>query len=152
MKNRVRAVRSPDTFSGNRPRRSDRQGQRYGGRKPGTPNNLTQELRDAVIEAAERVGSDLRGRDGLVGYLMRVGKTDTKAFGALLRAVLPLNVNLESESQDEKTFSTLEECEAHFRQKEIPMPFWLPAWYKGKEKQLAEQLERDLSLEVKLLP
>jgi hypothetical protein len=124
---------------------------KYGGRKPGTPNRLTQELKDAVIQAAERVGSDLRGKDGLIGYLMRVGQKDTKAFGALLRAVLPLHVNLEAELKVEKSYSTLEECEAAFRESGNPMPFWLPALYKGELKALAEQLEKELSLEVKLL-
>src|SRR6516162_4583358 len=45
---------------------------KHGGRKPGTPNKLTKELKDAVIQAAERVGSDEKGKDGLIGYLMRV--------------------------------------------------------------------------------
>jgi hypothetical protein len=73
MGNRVSALRTQDTPPGHR--RSYRKAHRkYGGRKPGTANRLTQELKDAVIEAAERVGSDLKGKDGLIGYLVRVGK------------------------------------------------------------------------------
>lgn len=37
---------------------------RHGGRKRSTRNVLTRELTEAVIEAAERVGSDLKGTDG----------------------------------------------------------------------------------------
>jgi hypothetical protein len=66
---------------------------KHGGRKPGTPNKMTTELKEAVIEAAQRVGSDRNGKDGLVGYLMRLGQDDTKTFGTLLRAVLPLQIN-----------------------------------------------------------
>ncbi len=122
---------------------------KHGGRKPGTPNKLTQELRDAVIEAAERVGSDEKGKDGLIGYLMRVGRNDTKAFGSLLRAVLPLRIDLETELGDEMT---LEDCKAYFAKIGLPLPFWLPAQLNGELQELAEQLEKELSLEVKLLP
>jgi hypothetical protein len=59
---------------------------------------------------------------------------------------------LETELEDKRSFLTLEEFEADLRRHGIPMPFWLPASYKGELKQLAEQLERDLALEVKLLP
>jgi hypothetical protein len=40
--------------------------------------------------AAESAGSDNRGRDGLVGYLSRIARTNPKAFVGLL-AKLPPN-------------------------------------------------------------
>jgi len=135
-------------------RRSDHQRRRrtnHGGRKPGSQNILTRELTEAVIEAAERVGSDLNGTDGLIGYLMRVGRKDTKAFGSLLRAILPLRIDLETEIEGERP-ATLEDFEAYFREQRLPMPFWLPAYFNGGLEELAEQLEKELSLEVKLLP
>lgn len=62
------------------------------GRKRGTPNKTTALLKDAIIKAAEAVGEDGEGREGLVGYLKRVAKEDVKAFSSLLGKVLPLQV------------------------------------------------------------
>ncbi|MFG1283367.1 hypothetical protein [Xanthobacter autotrophicus] len=62
------------------------------GRKKGTPNKTTALLKDAIIKAAESVGEDGEGREGLVGYLKRVAKEDVKAFSSLLGKVLPLQV------------------------------------------------------------
>jgi len=62
------------------------------GRKKGTPNKTTKVLKEAILLAAEVVGEDKKGKDGLVGYLVRVAKTDTKAFCSLLGRVLPLEV------------------------------------------------------------
>ncbi len=123
---------------------------KHGGRRPGTPNRMTLELTDAVIKAAERVGSDLNGKDGLVGYLMRVGRKDSRAFGSLLRAVLPLRASVTIE-EDRSTW-TLDDYTAHFESRGIPMPFWFPAYLNGDLEQLAAHYEKELSLEVKLLP
>ncbi len=124
---------------------------KHGGRKPGTPNKITRELQEAVIKAAQCVGSDLKGKDGLVGYLMRVGRKDSKAFGALLRAVLPLGVKYEAEPEDMSSW-TIEDYEADFRRRGIPMPFWWPAYINGELEALAEQLQKQLSLEIKPWP
>jgi hypothetical protein len=65
---------------------------KMGGRKRGTPNVVTRELKVAIIRAAHRLGSDLRGKDGVVGYLARIAKNDIKTFVMLLRAVLRLQL------------------------------------------------------------
>lgn len=65
---------------------------KMGGRKHGTPNVMTRELKVAIITAAQRLGSDLKGMDGVVGYLTRIAKDDPKTFTMLLRAVLPLQI------------------------------------------------------------
>ena len=62
------------------------------GRQKGTPNKTTALLKDAILRAAEAVGEDGKGRDGLVGYLKRVATEDVKAFSSLLGKVLPLQV------------------------------------------------------------
>ena len=124
---------------------------KHGGRKAGTPNKTTQLLSDLVIEAAERVGSDLKGKDGLIGYLMRVGREDTPAFGSLLRAVLPLRIDLKTEIEGERPW-TLADFEAYYSQRRLPLPFWVLPYFNGGLEELAEQLKKELSLEVKLLP
>jgi hypothetical protein len=65
---------------------------KMGGRRPGSPNVMTRELKVAIITAAQRLGSDLKGTDGVVGYLTRIAKDDIKTFTMLLRAVLPLQI------------------------------------------------------------
>jgi hypothetical protein len=56
-------------------------GNRGKGRKKGVPNKTTALLKDAILNAFDRVG----GED----YLMRVAKTDYKTFCTLLGRVLP---------------------------------------------------------------
>lgn len=72
--------------------RGSEPGERRGGRQKGTPNKLTAALKDAILTAAELVGSDGEGKDGVVGYLTMVAKSDVKAFAALLGKVLPMQV------------------------------------------------------------
>lgn len=62
------------------------------GRPKGSPNKTTATLKEAIILAAEAVGQDGAGKDGLVGYLTHVAKTDVKAFTPLLGKVLPMQV------------------------------------------------------------
>ncbi len=130
------------------PGRVQRRRLKHGGRQAGTPNKTTQLLSELVIQAAERVGSDLNGEDGLVGYLMRVGRQDRKAFGSLFRSLLPLKIKVEPD----KSTWTLEDYRADYERRGLEMPFWFPAYFNGTLEELAEQLEKDLSLEVKLLP
>lgn len=62
------------------------------GRPPGTPNRTTAALKDAILLAAEDVGSDRKGTGGLRGYLRFLARHEPKAFAALLGKVLPLQV------------------------------------------------------------
>ena len=63
-----------------------RGGKREGaGRKPGTPNKITMQLREAILEAAHQAG----GRDGMVGYLKKQATHNSASFMALLGKILP---------------------------------------------------------------
>jgi hypothetical protein len=65
---------------------------RRGNRRKKTSQSTKQNYRslsDAVILAAQQVGEDNRGRDGLVGFLRRLARTEPKLFAPLLGRVPP---------------------------------------------------------------
>ena len=62
--------------------RGSKPGERRGGRKRGTPNKLTSDVKSAIVEALERVGG--------VEYLAELADSNKPAFAALLGRVLPL--------------------------------------------------------------
>lgn len=63
---------------------------RHGGRRPGsgrkvgTPNKLSGDLKSMILDAL--------GREGGIEYLQQVAQEDRKAFCALLGRVLPMTV------------------------------------------------------------
>jgi hypothetical protein len=61
---------------------------KLGGRKRGTPNVMTREYKEAIIQVANQLGSDQKGKDGLLGYLTLVALNDPKTFCKLLGALL----------------------------------------------------------------
>jgi hypothetical protein len=65
--------------------------EKLGGRKRGTPNAITLDLKKAIIEAANRFGYDGNGKYGIVGYFMWVARyrQDIYVNGVLSR-LLPL--------------------------------------------------------------
>ena len=60
-------------------------GKKFGGRKKGTPNRATHDMKAAILEAFERAG----GAD----YLTMLAKTEPRTFVTLLAKILP-NENL----------------------------------------------------------
>ena len=65
-------------------------GKKYGGRKKGTPNKTTQDMKSAILEAFERAG----GAD----YLTRLAADEPRTFVTLLAKVLPnenINANID---------------------------------------------------------
>ena len=66
---------------------------RTGGRKKGTPNKTTRAVKDAIVNAFEKVG----GED----YLAMVAKSDPKTFCSLLGRVLPSEIKADVRSSGE---------------------------------------------------
>lgn len=62
------------------------------GRRAGTPNKTTALLKEAIIRAAEAVGSDGKGKGKLTGYCTFLAKEEPKAFAQLLGKVLPMQI------------------------------------------------------------
>ena len=61
------------------------------GRKAGTPNNLTTELREMTQEALRRLGG--------IDYLVSLGKDQPAVFGALLRRCMPQAVEVGTDDE-----------------------------------------------------
>jgi hypothetical protein len=91
-----------------------------GGRKPGIPNKVTTLLKDAIIMAANLVGEDRRGKDGLVGYLKWLAKNEPKTFGALMGRVIPLHV-IGDMDHTHHVYVGKEEVKAALRERGIPI-------------------------------
>lgn len=91
-------------------------GQRSGGRKRGVPNKVTTALKEAILLAAEQVGQDGEGKNGLAGYLSTIARTQPKVFVGLLSKLLPCQVN---DSPARPTFRSHEEVRAALRQRGI---------------------------------
>jgi hypothetical protein len=54
--------------------------QKLGGRKRGTPNLFSRDYKRAIIEAADRIGFDRNGKEGIVGYFMWVAHYHRKMY------------------------------------------------------------------------
>ena len=58
------------------------------GRKPGTPNKFTRNVKEAIIQAANTAG----GKEGLAGFLVKQAEDNPRQFMGLLGRVLPLTI------------------------------------------------------------
>ena len=85
-----------------------------GGRTPGSKNKISREIKEAVITAANLVGSNRRGKDGLIGYMRRLAVRNEAVFGGLLRHVMGTQVTIEH-TERHKKYQTVEEVVEELR-------------------------------------
>lgn len=71
---------------------------KWGGRKKGTPNKTTSDLRKAILLAAEECGFDGEGKEGTMGYLKRLALNEPKSFAGLLGKILPTTIANDEDS------------------------------------------------------
>src|ERR1700722_12006349 len=91
-----------------------------GGRKSGSSNLLTREIRDCLWQAASEFGSDGKGKEGAVGFFKYMAKQNLAAFAMLLARILPTQVNAEINSQP-RHLPSREEIVAELRQLGLPI-------------------------------
>jgi hypothetical protein len=93
------------------------------GRKIGSPNLTTKIVREAAIMAAEIVGQDGRGKDGLVGYLVNAASKNPVPFLSMLGRCIPVEVKgtVANELVNVK-YQTVEKIREAFRRQGIPVP------------------------------
>lgn len=62
------------------------------GRPKGVPNKVTQNLKHAIMQAANEIGEDGLGKGKLVGFLKRLEDRHPPSFARLLAMLLPLHI------------------------------------------------------------
>ena len=77
---------------------SGARGSRGPGRPKGSPNKTTKILKDAILQAADEVGLDGKGKGGLVGYCKMVAVASPQAFCGLLGKVLPTQLSTDPDN------------------------------------------------------
>ncbi len=75
-----------------------------GGRKKGTQNRLTRDVKDAILNAFDKAG----GED----YLVTIAKNDPRTFCALLGRVIPSEVKAEVTNADDVLMRKVQEGRA----------------------------------------
>ena len=74
-------------------------GERRGGRKRGTPNKQSAEMRDAIQRAAVLEGEAIKDGDpdGLVAYMRDLAKNHKAIFGPILAKCIPSEVKIKAD-------------------------------------------------------
>src|SRR5215469_6057368 len=79
------------------------------GRTQGAKNKGTSAFAVAFMLAAQQVGEDGRGRNGIVGYLSRIARTEPKLFFRLyIHVAMDQNWSDDEEFQQDVRYETVE--------------------------------------------
>jgi len=81
---------------------------KLGGRKKNTRNRFNKDLIQAIVQAAEQVGSDDRGKGGVEGYLKRLAGEKTGHFVSLFRQAVQKQVPA-AEPENEVVYATAQD-------------------------------------------
>jgi hypothetical protein len=93
--------------------------EKTGGRKKGSHNVITNDVKEAIVAALIQVGEDGYGHDGLIGYVRGLVLRSDQAGAALLRIVMPLTLNAPA-SGALGAYKTEEDIRAEFAANGIP--------------------------------
>jgi hypothetical protein len=85
-----------------------------GGRKKGSQNKITRDVKEAILAAGEKHGSDGKGKDGLVGCFMHVIRKKPEAWCSVAGKCLP-NDHRVLRTETDISYETLEEIEAEMK-------------------------------------
>jgi hypothetical protein len=91
------------------------------GRAKGKRNKTTVLLKEAILQAAELVGQDGRGKEGLTGYLKMLAIKERALFSRLLEKVLPMQLHMKDQTEPNRML-TPEEAVARLRERNVPVP------------------------------
>ena len=89
------------------------------GRPKGKPNRTTAILKDAILMAAEQVGENGKGLDGLVGYLRMLAVKERVVYARLLERVMPFQLAVNPSGPQKYT---PQEAVEKLRERGMPVP------------------------------
>jgi hypothetical protein len=108
----------------------EHQPKRPRGRPKGATNQLTRNLKEAILGGCEDCGLDGKGTGGLRGYMKRLAMEDTKTMGTLVRSMLPTEVKVEEKQVP--VYQTVEEAKAEVARLGLPpAEIYKLEYYKG---------------------
>jgi hypothetical protein len=96
--------------------------EKMGGREKGKKNKVTMLLKEAIMLAAEREGSDRHGREGLVGFLRQLSRREPAVFGRLMEKLLPYQLTGKDGSPMQMVHSTKEQLIERMKERGMPLP------------------------------
>jgi transcriptional regulator of met regulon len=121
------------------------------GRTQGAKNKGTSAFAVAFMLAAQQVGEDGRGRNGVVGYLSRIARTEPKLFFRLfIHVAMDQNLSDDEEFQADVRYETVEEVEEALRKLGIEPTLLRGAAENAQEREsrrAASASEKDEALE-----
>ena len=88
------------------------------GRKHGKKNWTTILYKEALEEACRCIGVDGKGKDGMVGWFVRLEKRDIKSFAYLVSKMMPLQLEVTRKTE---TYSPAEAVE-QLKERGLPVP------------------------------
>jgi hypothetical protein len=102
----------------------EHQPKRPRGRPKGATNQLTRNLKEAILGGCEDCGLDGKGTGGLRGYMKRLAMEDTKTMGTL--------VEVKVEEKQVPVYQTVEEAKAEVARLGLPpAEIYKLEYYKG---------------------
>lgn len=122
-----------------------KKGHRQTGRQKGVPNKFTTKLKDAILAAAEASGRNGKGKDGAIGYLVWLSRTEPAVFGRLLEKVMPMQIDVKDTST--KTY-TPQEAIDRLKERGLPVPPSLTTLAEQMGRAVVERQEEDYDAEL----
>lgn len=122
-----------------------KKGERVVGRQKGTKNKLGVKLKEAILEAAEQSGRDGKGKDGAVGYLVWLSRTEPAVFGRMLEKVMPLQIDVKDKTDHKMT---PQEAIERLNERGIPVPPSLTTLAANVGRAVAERQDEDYDAEL----
>jgi hypothetical protein len=107
----------------------------------GSKNFITREVKEGIIAACNKIGSDGKGRDGLEGYFEFLGRKFPPQMAGLLRTIMPTQVTVERKERPEPYQTYEQMCVQLERQYGIKLnqPVFQLEFYKGPVVEVAEE-------------
>lgn len=96
--------------------------EKTGGREKGVKNRTTVLLKEAIMQAAEREGSNGEGKEGVIGFLRKLSRREPAVFGRLMEKLLPYQLTGKDGSPMQVVHSTKAQLLERMKEKGLPIP------------------------------